>query len=155
MQFQPQNSLSKATGKTKIHVCVLGIGVCLQVYVQTHTMKHQLDFIRWISLPANYLYHWKLEKSLICGSKQRGNKLIANPGIFHTLFHAFHKCHDEVHHFKREYTQVSGGRTVKSAPQKAVCEQMAWVVLAAKSTGHLPCDIFPYESGKNFPCHIL
>lgn len=64
-------------------------------------------------------------------SKQRRNKLIVKPGIFHTLFWAFHKCPGKVCHFKRDNTQAAGGRTVKSAPQKAVWEQMAWVVLAA------------------------
>lgn len=72
-----------------------------------------------------------VETTEVCSTKQRGNKLIANPGIFHTLFYAFHKCCDKVHYFKREYAQVAGGRTMKSTPQKAVCEQMAWVVLAA------------------------
>lgn len=110
---------------------MLHIEVRLYMCAQTHTVKHQLDFVRWISVLANYFYQWKLQKPFICGSKQRGNKLIANPGVFHTPLRASHKCHGEVSHLEREYTQAARRRTTRSTPHKAVYVQMAWVVLAA------------------------
>lgn len=73
----------------------------------------------------------KITETFHLGSKQRGKKLIANPGIFHAPFRASHKCHGEVSHLEKECTQAARRRTMRSTPHKAVYVQMARVVLAA------------------------
>lgn len=37
-----------------MHSCVLGVGVFLHARMHTHAVKQKSDFIRWISVPANY-----------------------------------------------------------------------------------------------------
>lgn len=100
--------------KKKIHACVLGIGVRLYMRVQKLTVEHQLALLdrsmykQIISSSENY-------RSLWSGVPSKGAiKLIASPGIFHTLLCVFRKCHDKVSNLKREYAQVAGGRAMKS-----------------------------------------